>query len=191
MKTRKVYSVVGIALSFFIGANSFAKHHHGQPQPSPAPGNPGPTTPVEPSSLECLDNNGSVLPIDDGRVINLKLSTPNQYLARAHVSGPITAIFPDHSGHNHFEIKIGPNTTDTLEVIYNQSFGSLGTVSVGMNVETCGDFINSDAATAQYPASPDGAIIHWIHATNNPATHKGGFLIINGVVFGQGNGSGA
>ncbi len=142
-------------------------------------------------AFDCLDQGKKVLPVDDGRVINLKVSTPNQFLARAHVEGKITNIFSDHNGHNHFEINIGPNEKDRLEVIYNQSFGSLDTLTIGMDVEACGDFINSNAPTAQYPASPAGAIIHWVHFSNNTAKHLSGFLIIDGVIRGQNpNGSG-
>ena len=140
------------------------------------------------NAIDCLDTNGAVLPIDDGRAINWKLSTANQFTARGHVSGIIQALYPNINGHDHFELKIGPNAKDTIEVIYNKGFGPLGNLQTGMTVEACGDYKTSNAPANGYEASPDGAIIHWVHAANNPQNHPGGFLIINGVILGQGHG---
>jgi hypothetical protein len=164
--SKKILLAVAMSLSF--GMVSFAA-----PAPSSAPA--------------CLDNSGAVLPINNAAMIHLKTTTPNQFLARAHVQGVIGNIYPDHNGHNHFEAILGPNPGDSVELIYNQSFGALPRLVAGMTVEACGDFINSDAATSQYPASPDNAIMHWIHK-NPHGSHPSGFLIINGVLDGQGNG---
>ena len=133
----------------------------------------------------CLDNRGQLIGVDDPQVLIWKRSTPNQTLERAHVSGVVTAVFPDRNGHNHFQIQIGPNSSDVLEVVYSQSFGPLPPVRIGMSAEACGDYITSDAPTAQYPASPDGAIIHWIHRNPSRHGHPPGFLTLNGQVFGQ------
>jgi len=137
---------------------------------------------------ECLSD-GKPIAIDDQAVITMKTTTPNQYLARAHVNGTITNIFADETGHNHFEITMGPNPGDTLEVIYNISFGQLPTLQMGMSVEACGDFINSFAATSEYPESPDNAIIHWIHRNPSDKGHASGFLMIDGTLYGQGKGN--
>jgi hypothetical protein len=171
MKTRKMVLSILMVAGLWASTSSFAQ------SPNPSVGAPA-----------CLDNNGNVLPINNAAVIKLKTTTPNQFLARAHVSGKIGNIYPDHSGHNHFEAILGPNPGDTIELIYNISFGSLGTLVPGDNVEACGDFINSDAATSQYPVSPDDAIMHWIHKNPSSHGHPSGFTIINGVVDGQGNG---
>ena len=160
----------------------------------------------------CLDH-GKVLNVMDDQVATWKSTTRNQFLARAHVTGTIHRIFPDHSGHNHFEIQMNNSAGDTLELVYNKSFGNLPSLRAGMKVEACGDYITSNHATSQYPASPDGAIMHWIHnnlggggaftaasfdglSTNKgkgpkkppvpPVTsgHDAGYVAIEGVVYG-------
>lgn len=137
----------------------------------------------------CISN-GKAIDVINQQVLNWKHTTQNQFLARAHVAGKIDAIFSDHSGHNHFSIVIGPQSTDTLEVIYNESFGTLPHLAVGMTVEACGDYITSNAATSSYPPSPDGAIIHWIHRNPSGHGHESGYVAIDGALYGQGNGSG-
>ncbi|MBC7395993.1 MAG: DUF3465 domain-containing protein [Bdellovibrionales bacterium] len=139
---------------------------------------------------DCLDNKGKALPVIDQQVIQWKSTTANQFLARARVQGVVSDIFPDHNGHTHFAIILSANPKDNLEIIYNQSFGALPHIAVGMNVEACGDYITSDAATTQYPASPAGAILHWIHRNPSSHGHASGYLMINGALYGQGPGSG-
>lgn len=136
-------------------------------------------------------NQGQALPISNQQVIAWKHSTANQFLARAHVVGTLTRLYPDHSGHTHFEIQLAPTPDGTLEIVYNQSFGALPALSPGMTVEACGDYITSIAQSGPYPASPDGAILHWVHRNPSGQGHDSGFLVINGAVCGQGNGSGA
>ena len=138
----------------------------------------------------CLDDSGKPIAVNNSQVLQWKTSTSNQFLARAHVKGTVMDIYPDHSGHNHFAIDLDKNPSDGLEVVYNISFGQLPAIRVGMTVEACGDYITSNDATSQYPASPMGAIIHWIHRNPSPQGHKSGFLIINGQLYGQGSGQG-
>ena len=142
------------------------------------------------NSLPCLDSRGNPLQVDNEQVLIWKRSTPNQALFRAHVQGPVIALYPNRNGHNHFKIQIGPKRTDTLEVVYSQDFGGLPAIRPGTIAEACGDYITSDEPTAQYPASPDGAIIHWIHLNPSHRGHPSGFLILNGTVFGQRGGNG-
>jgi hypothetical protein len=75
-------------------------------------------------------------------------------------------------------------------VIYNEQFGAVPATRAGDQFEACGDYITSNAPSGQYPASPDGAIVHWIHQSPNPKSHDSGYLIVNGVVCGQ-NAAGA
>lgn len=135
---------------------------------------------------DCISK-GVPITVDNQAVIDMKTSTPNQYLARAHVSGVLNSIYKDQSGHNHFSVKIGSDSRDTIEVVYNFSFGKLPTLRVGMTIEACGDFINSFSPTSQYPVSPDGAIVHWVHKNPKPSGHESGYVVIDGVLFGQGN----
>ena len=133
---------------------------------------------------ECLDHQVPV-PINNDQVVAWKDSTANQFRARGHVTGPIMEIYPNATGHQHFEVKLGNQPEDTLEVIYNTSFGNLPILKIGMTVEACGDYITSTAQSGPYPASPVGAIIHWIHRSPNLKKHESGFLAIDGVLYGQ------
>jgi hypothetical protein len=142
------------------------------------------------SAPPCFGNGNQELPIIDGQVVQWEHTTPNQFLARAHVAGPIVQTYPDQNGHTHFEIRIGNGPDDLLEVIYNQSFGPTPEPRIGMSVEACGDYITSDAPSGPYPASPAGAIIHWIHANPSGRGHAPGYLIMDGQLCGQGHGEG-
>ncbi|MCM2278445.1 MAG: DUF3465 domain-containing protein [Oligoflexia bacterium] len=136
---------------------------------------------------------GRDLPVDNSQVLHWKRTTPNQFRERAHVSGVLLRLFPDRNGHEHFEIQIGSQPGDTIEVVYNQEFGALPERLVpGMAVEACGDYITATAPTQPtptapngYPASPSGAIIHWLHANPRGRGHDPGFVIIDQVLFGQ------
>lgn len=134
---------------------------------------------------DCLDNKKMPLPVINAQVLNWKKSTKNLFTARAHITGTVIRLYPDRNNHNHFQIQMGKAADETLEVVYSQDFGALPPVRVGMNVEACGDYITSIAA-AQYPASPDGAIIHWIHKNPSKKGHPSGYLAIDGVLYGQG-----
>lgn len=128
----------------------------------------------------CL-NHGSPLPIINAQVLQWKASTPNAFLARARISGVVDQLFQDHSGHRHFSLKIGPQPGDHVEVIYNLAFGPLPTPVVGERAEACGDYITSNAQTGNFPASPDGGIIHWVH--RSPQGHEPGYVILNGIKY--------
>ncbi len=144
--------------------------------------------PVQGGALECLDKRGKALPIINEQVIRWKTTTPSQYLARARVDGVVSDIYPDKNGHDHFAIVLDQDPTHNVELVYNQSFGSLPKIRVGMKVEACGDYITSNQPTSQYPASPAGAIIHWIHKNPSGQGHKSGYLMIDGTLYGQGSG---
>jgi Protein of unknown function (DUF3465) len=134
---------------------------------------------------DCLDDNGNVLDVNNGQVVQWKSSTPNSYHARAHVHGTITQVYPDHSGHHHFELSIGKGSDATVEIIYNEDFGSVPALSEGQDVEACGDYITSTDQAGPYPASPDGAIVHWVHMSPRPDRHPSGYIAIDGQVYGQ------
>ena len=120
----------------------------------------------------------------NAQVLQWKLTTPNQFLARALVEGRIVQIYADATGHNHFAIQIGQRPTEILEVIYSQDFGALPQLHVGSVVMACGDYITSTAQVGHLPPSPAGGIIHWIHASDSPR-HASGYLMVDNVVYGQ------
>jgi hypothetical protein len=122
--------------------------------------------------------------MNDQQILQWKQSEPNGWKGRGNIAGVVLDVEPDATGHNHFIVQIGPNAqTDVIEVIYSYDFGALPTVTVGMELQACGDFIQSYAQNGPYAASPAGAIIHWLHV--DPAhRHPDGFVYINGVDYG-------
>ncbi|MCM0606002.1 MAG: DUF3465 domain-containing protein [Xanthomonadaceae bacterium] len=131
----------------------------------------------------CLDKRKRNIPVQNEQVLEWKKNSRNQTKYRTHVLGSLNRVYPDRNTHNHFAIQIGPNRSDTLEVVYNNEFGKLPKLKMGDEVEACGDYITSKKAS-RYPASPDGAIIHWVHVANR-SDHLDGFLMINDVVYGN------
>ena len=138
---------------------------------------------------DCLTQDHLIIPVNNEQVIQWKNSTENQFASRGHVSGIISELVPDRNGHTHFGIiivsEVDGKRSDSIEIIYNTSFGKLQGVAVNAHVEACGDYITSNQDTAQYPASPFGALVHWVHLSKNPETgHVSGYVAINGVLFG-------
>ena len=150
-----------------------------------------PSTWATDTAPHCLDRNGKELPIDNSGVLTLKTSTPNQYTTQEHVKGTISVIYPDRNGHHHFAIQIGSDAEQGIEVVFNDEFGSVPGLTVGMTVEACGEYITSNQATAQYPPSPMDAIIHWVHINPNGSGHPSGFLMIDGKLYGDAPGGGS
>ncbi len=128
---------------------------------------------------------GKNLEVNNQQALHWRRTTPNQFRERAHVKGNVVYIYPDRNGHEHFEIQIGREREDAIEVIYNSDFGALPDVREGMVVEACGDYITSTAQSGPYPPSPAGAIIHWIHMNPKGRGHEPGFLMIDGALYGQ------
>lgn len=126
---------------------------------------------------------GQVLTIMNEQVLQWKKQTRNQYKNRAHVEGTLANLYPDKTGHVHISLRIGDAEKDTIEVIYNEKFGRLPDLQIGSEIQACGDYITSNARTKRYPTSPDGAILHWVHKSNN-GRHDHGFMIIDDIVYG-------
>jgi hypothetical protein len=128
----------------------------------------------------CLDG-PTEMQVDNSRILALKHSTKNQYLDRAFVQGTIISAPTVQNGHDHFAIKIGPGAQDNIEIIYNIEFGAMPSMTIGQTITVCGDYITSNAAAGGYQASPDGAIIHWIHfnpgSRSGSANHAHGFVM--------------
>lgn len=133
---------------------------------------------------ECVAK-GSALPINNQDVSTWKTTTKDQYKNRGHVAGMISQIYADHSGHHHIEVTMAVLPADTIEIIYNEKFGALPSgMAVGSKIEACGDYITAQHQSGGYSASPDGAILHWVHRSPN-TRHDSGFVVIDGTVCGQ------
>jgi hypothetical protein len=137
-------------------------------------------------SPNCMSH-GQPLPLNNEQVVNWKHTSRNSFKSRGHVEGTLGQVYKDATGHRHFQIQIGTNANDTIEVIYNQKFGKIPSSALqrGAHVETCGDYITSNAKVGRYGASPDGAIIHWVHESSNDR-HDSGYVMIDGQTYGYG-----
>jgi hypothetical protein len=122
---------------------------------------------------------------DNAQVLRWKLTTPNQFKARAFVQGRISKLYGEQGDHTHFAIQLGRNPQEILEVVYNKAFGALPPLRVGSVVVACGDYITASARSPQgHPASPAGAIVHWVHMSDN-GNHPSGFVMIDNVMYGN------
>lgn len=141
--------------------------------------------PQLPNNLKCAGKNGQPLPFNNAQILQWKAGTPDQYLDRGLAQGTVTTLYPSRTGHTHFAIDLNGDKKGDLEVIYNDEFGELPRIQVGMQVIACGDYITV-GPRARLP-SPMGAIIHWVHfnpGDRDGGRHPGGFLIIGGKPYG-------
>lgn len=146
-------------------------------------------TPVYSDSADkiplCKDKKGHVIELNSHQVIDWKHNTPNKFEGRAHLQGIVSKLYPDKNGHKHFEITFNDTTSeDSIEIVYNESFGKMGPVDVDMKVETCGDYITATDSNGSYPPSPNGAIVHWVHKNPSGKGHPDGYVVLNGVLYG-------
>ena len=68
---------------------------------------------------------GRPLPVNNDQVLHWMRTTANQFRERGHIQGTVTQVFADKTGHDHFEVQIGKNQGEAIEVIYNEDFGAL------------------------------------------------------------------
>jgi hypothetical protein len=131
----------------------------------------------------CLDD-GQEMQIDNDQILKYKSDTKNQFQARGFIEGTVIAVPEVMNKHDHFAISIGPGPKDTIEVIYNNNpeFGPMPSVQPGDPIVVCGDYITSYAKSGRYEASPEGAIIHWVHYNpgNRDNVHEHGFIYFSG-----------
>ncbi len=134
----------------------------------------------------CRDKRKDILEIDNERALMVKKTKPDQTQVRARISGKVQKIYKDQTEHDHFSIQIGSKPGESVEVVYSQDFGKIPEerLKVGAVVEACGDFIVSKKKTKRYPPSPDGAIIHWVHRSNDPKRHPDGYVLVDRVLYG-------
>lgn len=130
----------------------------------------------------CLSD-GRNLDINDSQVLEWETSTAPEFHGRAHVSGPITRVFPDLHGHQHFLVQIGPEPTAGVEIVFDTEEGKIDDLAPGEQAEACGDFINTTGEEGH--GAYTSAIIHWVHAPFRHSSHDPGFVIVNGVLYGM------
>jgi hypothetical protein len=138
----------------------------------------------------CLDFDRRPLTVNNDEVLKWKENTPNQYKDRALVVGSLVKVLLDRKSHLHLEMDLTPehgaeDRDDHVEIVYNKEFGSVGKIAPGQEIVACGDYITSVAQSGPFKPSPVGAIVHWVHASNNTERHVHGFLMIGGKMFGQ------
>lgn len=132
----------------------------------------------------CYGTQG-VLPVINEQVVQWKRNSREGYLQRARIVGVVTKVYPSRPSHLHFQARIAPGPHGTIEVIYNEAFGNIPTPAIGSRVEACGDYITSRVPRNGYRASPDGAIIHWVHALGKRGgNHLPGYVALDGEAYG-------
>lgn len=165
------YSFIALLSAVIIGpvqAQS-AKQYLGERQPWP-----------------CMDEFRQPMEIDNNLPINLKFHTENRYEARVFVSGIFVKLNGSRNKHVKFEIDLDRDMStldDRLEIIYNEKYGSMPQIQAGVSVLACGDYITANANEDGYEASPQGAIVHWVHPSEFPKAHPHGFLVIDGSLI--------
>lgn len=132
----------------------------------------------------CRDH-GRPLPVNNSQVLHWKKETPNQYHARGHVTGTLLRVYQKSGSHTKLKLQVGARASDTIELVYNNEFGDLPELTKGASIEACGDYITSFAPSGPYQASPDGALVHWLHQNPQSDSHDDGYLVIDGYVTGQ------
>jgi hypothetical protein len=140
-------------------------------------------------AVDCIGENGQALSIDNQRALDLKKKAASGKAYRARIQGKVVSDSHQRcssrsgSCHAHFEIQIGPNKADTVEVVYSEDFGQMKEPSVGESVEACGDFLNT---SGQRNSGSSGAIIHWVHRSNC-MDHEHGYVLVEGEdLYGMG-----
>lgn len=134
----------------------------------------------------CMDGHNMITMHNNQQVMYWKQSTPNNTKKRAFVSGVVESVDPDRNGHAHFYLRIGAGMgkLPIIEIVFNNSFGTLPKIYPGMKMEVCGDYITTLVQNGPYPPSPAGAIIHWVHESNSPR-HADGFVMIGDDIYGM------
>lgn len=138
----------------------------------------------------CLDFDRRPLEVNNNEVLQWKEKTPNQYKDRALIVGSLINVILDRKSHLHLEMDLTPeegsdDRDDHIEIVYNKEFGRVDRLEKGLEIVACGDYITSNEQSGPYKPSPLGAIVHWVHASNNTQKHVHGFLMIDGKLFGH------
>lgn len=139
----------------------------------------------------CLDKDRRPIQGNNNEeVLKWKDTTKNQYLDRALIVGKFVGVLLDRQSHLQIEVDLGQGGNgqgkkDSIEIIYNKEFGAIPGIRPGATIAACGDYITSREQAGRYPPSPAGAIVHWVHASNNPEKHPSGFVAVDGVVYGN------
>ncbi len=127
----------------------------------------------------------STLNFNNGQILDWKVKSRSGFQSRGHIIGRLLKQYPGKPGHGHYQVHIGKNQKDTIELIYNTDFGPMPSrLTVGMTVEACGDYITSTQKNGNYPASPDGAILHWVHINPSQKGHEHGYVIMGDTLTG-------
>lgn len=179
------------ALAVVFGTTNTALARSKGPWFPPAP---QPTQPGSNRDLPtCLDQRNQPLAVNNDEVVRWKTGTKNQFKDRALITGRFVTFLVNKTSHLHFDVELDSSSIDRndrysnhLEVVYNREFGDVTeNLKPGDPVAACGDYITATAQAGRYPPSPVGAIIHWVHKSNNTRKHADGFLIINGHMYGD------
>jgi hypothetical protein len=183
----KNFLVLIALLSLLSTGEAFARKG---PWVPPTPTQPPPQDPR--NQPECLVSRNVPMTVNNEEIVRWKDSQPNQFRERGLITGRFVTFLVNKTSHLHIDVELDTPPIDPrdkfsnhLEVIYNREFGDVTNIKPGDRVAACGDFITATKQSGPYPPSPVGAIIHWVHKSNNTRKHADGFLMINNEVYGD------
>jgi hypothetical protein len=137
---------------------------------------------------------GGEIAINNEQVLQWMKDSAKQFIrSRAHIEGKVTKVLPSdrvkspgkepdkyRSKHQRFEVKIGPDKYDVIQVFYNGRYSPKPALKKGDKVEACGEF----AVDRSGAPSQNFAVLYWVHAAQ-AYPHAEGFVNAEGKVFGQ------
>jgi len=150
-----------------------------------------------PSPLNCTLRSGEQMQVNNEQVLQWKKTSATEFVrSRAHITGSVVKQLPPLKSsarrferepdkflklHQRYEVQIGPNKNDVVELFYNGRYEPRPALQAGDKVEACGEFVAD--ATSSSKGGPV-AIVYWVHAAKM-YPHVEGFLHSNGKTFGR------
>jgi hypothetical protein len=144
--------------------------------------------------LVCAQRSGEQIGVNNEQVLQWKNRSATEFIrSRAHVTGSVVKVLPSdkginlekdtdkfHKKHQRFQVQIGPEKTDTIEIFYNGRFTPRPALKKGDKIEACGEFAADSSANAKTPF----AVLYWTHAAK-VYPHTEGYLNSQGKTFGR------
>lgn len=147
-----------------------------------------------PAPLNCPQRSGQPMDVNNDQVLQWKKKSATEFVrSRAHITGSVVKVVPPgkginiekdsdkfHKRHQRYQVQIGPEKTDTIDVFYNGRYGPRPALKKGDKIEACGEF----AADSSPRTGEPFAVVYWVHAARL-FPHTEGFMTSRGKVFGR------
>jgi hypothetical protein len=129
---------------------------------------------------DCVKS-GDTLSINNTEILKLKVTTEDGTPAGAYVEGTYMKKYASSDFGRHFQMKIGPQTQDTIEVYYSDD-AKLPSLRSGDHLVVCGRYATNRNGFYGNPKSPDGAYINQT-STAWSEYAEDGFILVNGRLY--------